>query len=383
MQTATNNKQRFFNRYPKLTIVLLLVIIALFIDFLLGLFLIPEDINAFRAPHPYYHHCLLPNQSVKTTWDAQYYYPFHTNSLGFRDKSARKINKNSDRHRILLLGDSHTEGVGVKYEETFAGILQERLERKNIEVLNAAAVSYSPKLYYYKTKYLIEEEALDFDELMVFIDISDIQNELVYKDFEPGVQSFIDRFFINSGRFLKRNSFLYYSISKLVERKRTQKFYEEARRVEKNPKTDIYSTFFDQFHSSELLRNQQFHNIGLWYLDKEVFEKWGREGLILEKWYMEKLAELCKTLDIDLHVAVYPWPVQIVAGDRNSIQVQFWEKFCKDHQAHFVNLFPLFFDRLREQDVVKDYYIRGDVHFNENGHRLVADYLSGYFSSGK
>jgi hypothetical protein len=116
----------------------------------------------------------------------------------------------SDKPRIVFLGDSFTEGLGVPWGETFVGRIAEALEPKGIEVLNAATASYSPLLYYDKMKYWIEQ-GLVFDELVVFVDISDVRDELAYKDFAPG-SPYAPRFLARQlNSFLNRNSFLYAS----------------------------------------------------------------------------------------------------------------------------------------------------------------------------
>jgi len=368
----SSSRKNIFEKHPRLTLVMFVLLAFVLLDFLAGLLFIGHDINAFRAPHFYYHHTLLPNQKIETTWDAEHYYTFITNSMGFRDSENRKVPLTSENKRIMLIGDSHTEGVGVEYEDSFAGILQDSLAERNTGLLNAAAVSYSPKLYYLKVKYLIEETGLDFDELIVCIDISDIQNELAYEDFEPGNPTNMKQLAFKLNKFFFNNSFVYHSTKKLVKQQKIDAFYEQAERSDENPKTDLYSGFFDEFHDSELLRNREFHNIGLWYLDREIFEKWGREGLIKEKWYMAKLAELCHEKVIKLTIVVYPWPVQIAAGDLESIQVQFWKQFSDEYGTGFINLFPDFFEGAPEVNVVEEYYIPGDVHFNEKGHEMVA-----------
>ena len=43
-------------------------------------------------------------------------YKIFTNNLGFKDKSNREI---EFKKKILFIGDSFTEGVGIKYEDTF------------------------------------------------------------------------------------------------------------------------------------------------------------------------------------------------------------------------------------------------------------------------
>ena len=44
-----------------------------------------------------------------------------TNSLGFKDASTRNVPLVADRRRVVFIGDSFTEGVGVAYEESFVG----------------------------------------------------------------------------------------------------------------------------------------------------------------------------------------------------------------------------------------------------------------------
>jgi hypothetical protein len=77
-----------------------------------------------RTANNEYHHDLAPN----------------TNSLGFKDGSTRIVPLVRDGRRVLLIGDSFTEGVGVPFDQTFAGLLyQAGLEgTKKVEFLNAA-----------------------------------------------------------------------------------------------------------------------------------------------------------------------------------------------------------------------------------------------------
>src|SRR4030042_6115556 len=94
----------------------ILVIIPVFFfmvcDLVFGGFLIPKYHNQFRAKHLYYHHGLMRNKASIASWN-DHLYPFYTNSLGFRDSRRMKIELAAGHRRILFLGDSHTEGVGV------------------------------------------------------------------------------------------------------------------------------------------------------------------------------------------------------------------------------------------------------------------------------
>tara|TARA_B110000305_G_scaffold209277_1_gene242114 strand:- start:125 stop:559 length:435 start_codon:yes stop_codon:yes gene_type:complete len=100
-----------------------------------------------------------------------------TNSIGFIDKNNRNIKKiNSQKKRILLIGDSFIEGSGLDYEYTFAGLLNDHLG-ENFEILNSAVGSYSPSIYFKKTEYYINE-GYKFDQAIIFLDVSDVFVEL-------------------------------------------------------------------------------------------------------------------------------------------------------------------------------------------------------------
>jgi len=371
---------KLFHKNPTITIIVLLLILIVLLDLFVGWIIIPSNTNSFRTKHHYYHHGLKPIVTANTTWNGTDYYNIFTNSLGFRDADKRNIPLTTSNRRILMMGDSQVEGVGLDFEDTFIGILQSDLDSNKVEIYNAGVVGYSQKLYYLKTKYLIEDVGFQFTDLIVFIDISDIQNELVFENFNPGDDNesiktnnkFID--------FLKDHSFVYYFIRLKSEEKKKKQFYELRNKQEENPRTDLYYTFFDRFGNTELLQNEDFHSIGSWFLDKEIFDKWGRQGLTLGKWHMIKLAELCRQHNIRLIISVHPWPLQIVANDWNSIQVQFWKKFTEDHHTGFINFFAILAEQSKNVNVVKEYYFNGDVHFNKKGNLLIANILKQYLN---
>ena len=76
---------------------------------------------------------------------------------------------------------------------------------------------------------------------------------------------------------------------------------------------------------------------------------------------------------INLIVVVYPWPDQIINRDLNSRQVSFWQAWAKGRNVQFVNLFPAFISDKDGEATIREYFIPGDVHWNESGHRLVAE----------
>jgi hypothetical protein len=185
-------------------IALALYVIVLFLgaDYLYSTFLNRRE-EWPRGPHPGYHHALVPNFDGYDLWGEEQY-RFVTNSLGFRDGQVRDVPLAPTTRRILLIGDSFTEGTGLAFEDTFAGRLEAAgmQRRDKVEFLNAGVLSYSPTLYYQKVKQLLER-GLRFDELVVFSDVSDVYDEATHyfcqdedakyqKYCAPGERAFFD-----------------------------------------------------------------------------------------------------------------------------------------------------------------------------------------------
>lgn len=360
-------------RNPLKALALLLVTVFILTDLLLGWFLIPRQAdNPFRAPHYYYHHGLLPNVTAVDRWGVSREYPFYTNSLGLRDGAARNIPLTSGNRRVMLLGDSFVEGQGVAFEDSFAGILNKKLASQGIEILNASVVSYSPRLYYLKTRYLIEEAGLKFQELIVFIDISDIQNEIVYQYFDPEKIQQLSMLRYRLLKYLKKTSYIYYAADKIAGRNKPPDFG-----------NSIFDNPFNHFGAddTEVVNNTYSPDyLASWTYDTRQFGLYGKKGLQLAGKNMRALADLCLSHGIRLSIAVYPWPQQITLREYDSLQTEVWRKFSEETGATFINLFPLFVNNNGAQDVINKYFIPGDVHWNEAGHSLVASALIAHLS---
>ena len=145
--------------YKKIKNFLLIIIIIILLDFLLTYFLFSKFnlYNIFypnfdhRISNDYYHHSFKENVNTTDFW-GDFSYNFITNSLGFKDKQNRAVDKKTKlKKRIIINGDSFVEGIGIEYKKTFVGMLDNYLYEKNIEILNAGVSSQSPILYYKKT----------------------------------------------------------------------------------------------------------------------------------------------------------------------------------------------------------------------------------------
>src|SRR5215475_8409307 len=110
-----------------------------------------------RIAHRDYDHGFASKFEGNEAW-GELRYPVITNSLGFKDASTRDVPLKSSSRRVLVMGDSFAEGIGMRFEDSFAGLLQRAGQERDdkIEFLNAGVASYSPSIYYKKIKYLLD-----------------------------------------------------------------------------------------------------------------------------------------------------------------------------------------------------------------------------------
>ena len=105
--------------------------------------------------------------------------PFTTNSLGLRDREYPP-SKPEGVFRILMLGDSFTEGAGLPIEETVAKRAERLLNATcsgAYEVVNAGTGSYSPILEYLQLKRL--GLALEPDLVVLNFDMTDVHDDYI------------------------------------------------------------------------------------------------------------------------------------------------------------------------------------------------------------
>jgi len=349
----------WFSRHPKVFLLLVNVVVIVALDQIAGAWRRVDATSYFRRPHPYYHHDLRPSVRARTQWGERRY-EILTNSLAFRDGATRQIAARGERRRVLLMGDSFTEGLGVTWEESFAGRLAQTAGG-DLEILNAGVIGYSPKIYRMKTEYLLEHVQLEVDELFVFIDMSDIPNELIYAVWEPRDQELQPTPPPGLWSRLRRNSLVLRGIDQVVGTRRP----EEAWNFHGMPFTDDLDAL--------VLRDPEFDDREHWTLAY----KYARPGMDLAAANMGALAALCEARGLRLTVVIYPWPANILAGELEHPQVRLWRSFAAERGLRFVNLFPAF---IRESEdprkTIARYFVEGDVHWNAAGHQLVASRIA-------
>ncbi len=334
----------------------------------------PTEKNLLRIKSNIYHHDLAKNANEKDSAWGDTTYTTKTNSLGFRDRINRKIPLKTEKIRLVFIGDSVTEGLGLNYEDTFVGLIENALKEKH-SILNAGVTSYSPIIYWKKIDYLINKVGLQFDELIVYLDVSDIQDEAsIYKLNDSGVASGFkgavsERKKILQSELIKENTILWAWLRSLRKKEKPA-----------IPRESIFSKKETQTYENSI----NLHR-GSWTFDENIYKEYGEKGLNLSAIYMENLLETLKTNDIKMTLAIYPWPDQIFYDNVNSKHAVFWENWAKKNKVKFVNHFIDFFLSKNEFGAIKTiekYYILGDVHLNTKGNILIKEYfLSQYINS--
>lgn len=309
-----------------------------------------------RCKNDFFHHSLRKNVDTTTEFLGTKYH-MYTNSIGLIDSSNRKVELNTDKKRVVFIGDSFTEGLGLTYDNTFVGIISKTLARDNTDVLNAAVVSYSPKLYYLKTRYLLQNIKLRFDTLVVFIDHSDIRDEILYKNYIP-----TDKETENGIKYYAKVYAIKHSVILNLADRLIRKIWPETLDDVKQTELKMMSLYRDL--------NDYKYSISGWYTDNN-YALWGAEGASLAAMYMSELVSLCRNYGIEVIIAVYPWPRQVDENIAENYHVHYWKTFAKENGLPFINFYPLFMGQ-NANKIIDSYYIKDDNHFNVAGNRLIA-----------
>ncbi len=292
-----------------------------------------------------WHHDLAPNVKSERAW-GNIVYPFETDRYGFRTGRCAPGEAQKSWPAIFAVGDSFTEALGSTYEESFVGLMACDAEKSGKAVWNLGVASYSPIIYYRKILSAAKRLGLKPAEIYVFLDLSDIDDEAnIYHVRADGtIAMSVSHHWFDVGQFLLGN----FATFRL-----------------------IYDLYLDSPFSTA---GAFGWDRARWTIDPHLMNEWGRRGLALADGNMDKIAELCRQWKCSLTLVVYPWPDNIAAGDRNSVQVTHWRAWSAKHGVRFVDGFAPFF-REPANVAIDKYFIHGDTHFSALGHRLLFDEL--------
>ncbi len=355
---------QFKSSFIKIFLITLLTF--LFLDVVFGNYIFKKFIRSsfidqdtsFGNKDNIYDHGFVKNYKTKSAGWGNIRYTFCTDANAFRSNCKDQFNKNK-YFDLAFIGDSFTEGVGVNFENSFVGLVSSDL--KNLKIANLAVSSYSPAIYYSKINHLLNKE-YRFKEIIVFIDLSDIQDDSVcYK---------LDKQIVKR----RNNNFECFKNTKNLNEK-----------IKKNLRLsfELFGLFKQQLINFNIInytapKNVLNHSRARWTYDykKQDFNNMKLDDAIkIAVKNMTLLSDLLKKNNIDLSVAVYPWPGTLKNDTRQNIQLKLWKDFCITNCKNFFDLMDPFFTLSEKNSfnwIYKHAYIKDDIHFNEEGNRIVA-----------
>jgi hypothetical protein len=296
-------------------------------------------------------------------------FPVFTDRFGFRVKN--NAIKTVEKAEVIFLGDSFTFGVNGSWDQTFVGMFEEQTSKK---VINAGLGSYSPTVYAYQYKKALNANLLDKPHTVVIaLDISDVQDEAGL--WEKGKAHPIK---MEYTRVMKRkqdegSNKIITAIKKSLPFTRTVYHYItqtiSSYEIEDEIANLPRSAFtFIKWTELELFTAAPDHK---GYLPLGV--QGGIDKIISA---VEKINNIAQENNGRVAFLIYPWPAQMVHAQSVFVWNDFVKRLCdKIKCAGVIDTFGAFETELSEGVGFNNIYKLGDVHFTENGNKILAEYL--------
>lgn len=364
---------------------ILTFIISITIALLLGEFVIRLFYPQVTSPVQFFYDEKLggmvhvPNQKGFKEHPKVYYYEYQNNDIGMRD-TRQLADYAQYPNKILCLGDSFTYGWGVNDNETFASILEKKINNDSIAVLNAGVsgtgTDHALKFFQVRGKELNPKTAIYF-----YFD-NDIRDNMANAYFHIANDSIIvnDKNSYASINALKKNKLVHSKIYNwlssnshlfglirknigLMWNKRMSEANQESdakpdsQRTNAPQKDSVNASYQKDSKTAALpqtspLENDLYHTYKyLSALNKET-EKQGVNFLFFY-------------IPSNISIEEYQKTGKIAVEDALS-------SYCQKNQIKFFSFRDVI---LKAKNPVERYYIPVDYHWNKNGHAMAGEYL--------
>lgn len=349
------------------------IILAIIAFDLIINFILPDDVKKkigitrnYSIKSSKFHHELAPNIDVNEFWGKNKY-NVKSNNFGMRIGPNDNKNIDLEKNYVGFIGDSFVYGSGINYEYHFISKIKKKLPNYNL--LNLGYVSYSPSIYFKKLENLIKFKNLKFVKVFVFVDASDIQDEGVF--YRENFRGDIVRKWLNDDEnyiklrkykiknYLQQNSFLF-------------KFYQMISLPNITDKS-----------VNCLKQNSEFNNF-LNYIDQERFSYGINDNLKNKSWvldgkkkvvrYLDKIKDLSVNKNFEMIIVYYPSALEILENYefKNSDHFKLLYDWSISTKTSFINTSNEFDKFPRGNEGYKKNFIECDVHWNSNGHDIIA-----------
>ena len=288
----------------------------------------------------------------------------YTDINGLRVKN-HSVKKDNDKKNIFMFGDSMTYGVGLKYEETFVGIIDDHF--KDFNIYNFGLSSYSSIMYLHQLKKVLKRN-IKPEKIFIFLDLSDLRQDAVewyYNQDEKAPRLFTngtylhetskDKNFKNKNFKVTRNisSYVNYNLRKL--RAEINLSMKDSYKIKRTIQASFTYT--------------EIENLDSKYWSKEIFEK-GKNTIIKN---LSEFKILAEKHDFQIFLVAYPWFETIEFGQDKFNWSNFLKSLCNSENCKTIDTYPKFIEyKKNNKNWVLDLYFLNDIHFNKNGSNVFA-----------
>lgn len=293
-----------------------------------------------------YGHQHLPNSSYTVKkFCLETHYQF--NKLGFRDQLE---SQSSSKKRVLSIGDSFVEGVGVKEDERFTDLIENKSQLTHLNFGMADKGSTQAYLIY-------DSIAKHYEHSSILWSLFPT-NDLIDDDPDFGKT-------VNGIKPCWSGEYPNYDLKYFPSEAPKEKPNKLWKRILKNF-TYTYDALFYLKESLKLKFSEphQFPKTGYFNYSIDQLNRMKYSINQLKKSAKNKpITIICIPSTIDLD--------NTKARSQENIEESL-KSYCENLDIEFIGLFDLF---MQDKSAIQKYYYECDSHWNPNGHILVADYL--------
>ena len=288
-------------------------------------------------------------------------YKVLTDHNGYRYSGKERFPKKSN---IVFLGDSFTYGYGVKYEDSFPGILENM--DFNYNIYNLGVPGYGMQKYYYMlSDFLKNNKAEKIFLTMDMTDVGDASSTWTFisNNKFPVIKSLKINVEIDNWSKFKNSNF---KGTKLItfHLRNFLRYLKIKHKSNESTLDDaaLYTTIAN-FTYSDINSHTTF--------TQKSFSK----GLEIIDIYFNKITELANENNSEVYLVIFPWPENLIYGQKIFNWENFSRNLClKNNCTKVINLFSDF-ENIKKNKInwKNTIYIKDDVHFKKFGNQLVAN----------
>jgi len=285
------------------------------------------------------------------------------NSDGYRDI---EHNKNSNKKKIIFLGDSFTWGFEVEESEMFVSYLRNKLKNKNIEIINISYRGWGTDQEYLALKAYLNNKKLAniLCIVLMFYKNDLLENTLsfAYKCPKPLFEVKNNKLFLKKLPEKKANSLTYRSKKKEIQLTFVEKLA-----------SFIYSSHF--LHDIHLrlksFFNKKNHVIKVYIPPVNLTQALLKKSLPVTEKLILKLKSLAEKHNASFCVITIPAKYDIRYKPANPYSFHI-KRICQKYKIKFFDLFPYF-----KNSFFRTHHRYGN-HFTGYGHKLAAKLILNY-----